>query len=80
MEQVELLSSLGVDLTRVVLSHTDKTGDAGYQSNIVRQSSILLFRCVHENRSTESGQRAEGKQQVLSSQLSAISKAASADC
>lgn len=43
MEQIEVLSSLGVPLSGVVLSHTDKVPDAGYHTDLLEAGANLEF-------------------------------------
>jgi predicted metal-dependent phosphotriesterase family hydrolase len=43
MEHIELLSVLGVQLSRVVLSHTDKVADASYHTDLLDSGVNLEF-------------------------------------
>ena len=43
MDQLDLLSSLGVPLDRVVLSHTDKQPDPGYHRDLLRAGANLEY-------------------------------------
>jgi phosphotriesterase-related protein len=43
MEQVELLSALGVSLSTVVVSHTDKVSDASYHTDLLDAGVNLEF-------------------------------------
>jgi predicted metal-dependent phosphotriesterase family hydrolase len=43
MEQLEYLQSVGVDLHRVVVSHTDKVSDSGYHAALLETGANLEF-------------------------------------
>lgn len=43
LEQIETLSSLGVDLGTVALSHVDKVADAGYHREILSAGALLCY-------------------------------------
>jgi phosphotriesterase-related protein len=43
MEQVGLLSSLGVDLSKVVLSHTDRNPDPAHHRDILQSGACLEY-------------------------------------
>lgn len=43
MEQIEAMRELGIDLTRVVLSHTDKVADRGYHRAMLESGANLEY-------------------------------------
>lgn len=43
MAQIELLSGLGLDLSRVALSHTDKVADSGYHRALLDAGALLCL-------------------------------------
>ena len=65
MEQIELLSSLGVPPSRVMLSHTDKVPDAAYHTDLLEAGANLEF----DHALRQEAAAAEGTARLLATQI-----------